>query len=85
MGMLRPEDAISKDDLKKLKEQVFGPNVFWVTETRATDDVMEGGMLVSHLTTAFDTQHSRQLDQQCTRLSVESSGQSVSQKTAAQL
>lgn len=56
MGMLRPEDAISKDDLKKLKEQVFGPNVFWVTETRATDDVMEGGILVSHLATAFDAQ-----------------------------
>lgn len=46
MGMLRPEEAVNKEDIKKMKDQVFGPNVFWVTETRATDDILEGGILV---------------------------------------
>ena len=47
LGMLRPEESVSKDDVRVMKEQIFGPNVFWVTETRATDDVLEGGIVVS--------------------------------------
>lgn len=46
MGMLRPGESINKEDIRVMKEQVFGPNVFWVTETRATDDILEGGILV---------------------------------------
>lgn len=46
LGMLRPEESVNKDDIKIIKEQIFGPNVFWVTETRATEDVLDGGILV---------------------------------------
>lgn len=46
MGMLRPEESINKEDIKTMKEQVFGPNIFWVTETKGTDDIFEGGMMV---------------------------------------
>ncbi|DBA95954.1 TPA: hypothetical protein ACH3X1_001475 [Trebouxia sp. C0004] len=46
LGMLRPEESVNKDDIKILKEQIFGPNVFWVTETRATDDFLNGGIVV---------------------------------------
>ena len=46
LGMLRPEESVSKDDVKRMKEQIFGPNVFWVTETRSTDDILEGGIVV---------------------------------------
>lgn len=46
LGMLRPEESVNKDDIKILKEQIFGPNVFWVTETRATDDILDGGIVV---------------------------------------
>ena len=53
LGMLRPEESVSKDDVRVMKEQIFGPNVFWVTETRATDDVLEGGIVVSHNQNTF--------------------------------
>ena len=56
LGMLRPEESVNKDDLKILKEQIFGPNVFWVTETRATEDVLDGGIVVCFMlcvTTVF--------------------------------
>lgn len=46
LGMLRPEESVNKNDIKIIKEQIFGPNVFWVTETRATEDVLEGGIVV---------------------------------------
>lgn len=46
LGMLRPEESVNKDDVKTMKEQIFGPNVFWVTETRATDDILDGGIVV---------------------------------------
>ena len=46
LGLLRPEESVTKDDIKVLKEQIFGPNVFWVTETRATDDILDGGIVV---------------------------------------
>lgn len=46
LTLLRPEGGVDKGDLAKIKEQVFGPNVFWVTDTRLTDDLTEGGWLV---------------------------------------
>ncbi|KAK9822249.1 hypothetical protein WJX81_006259 [Elliptochloris bilobata] len=46
LTLLRPEGGVDKGDLTKIKEQVFGPSVFWVTETRLTDDLNEGGWLV---------------------------------------
>jgi hypothetical protein len=46
LTMLKPEGGVDKGDLAKIKEQVFGPSVFWVTETRLTDDLIEGGWLV---------------------------------------
>lgn len=45
LTMLKPEGGVDKGDLAKIKEQVFGPSVFWVTETRLTDDLIEGGWL----------------------------------------
>ena len=47
LGMLRPEESVNKEDIRILKEQIFGPNVFWVTGTRTTDDVLDGGIVVS--------------------------------------
>ena len=47
LGMLRPEESFNKKDIKLLKEQIFGPNVFWVTGTRTTDDILDGGIVVS--------------------------------------
>lgn len=49
LGMLRPEESVNKEDIRILKEQVFGPNVFWVTGTRTTDDVLDGGVVVSQI------------------------------------
>jgi len=46
LGMLRPEESVNKEDIRILK--VFGPKVFWVTGTRTTDDVLDGGIVVSH-------------------------------------
>lgn len=42
------ESLLSKDDVKKLKETVFGPQTFWVVETRALDGDPElrGALLV---------------------------------------
>ena len=45
--------TVSKDDIKLLKEKVFGPSTFWITETKPTDDILEGGVVVgalSHVT-----------------------------------
>lgn len=47
LGMLRPEESVNKEDIRILKEQIFGPNVFWVTGTRTTDDVLDRGIVVS--------------------------------------
>ena len=47
LGMLRPEESVNKEDIRIIKEQIFGPNVFWVTGTRATDDLLEGGIVVN--------------------------------------
>ena len=49
LGMLRPEDSVNKDDIKILKEQIFGPNIFWVTGTKTTDDVLDGGIVVGSI------------------------------------
>ena len=47
LGMLRPEESVNKEDIRILKEQIFGPSVFWVTGTRTTDDVLDRGIVVS--------------------------------------
>ena len=47
--------TVSKDDIKLLKEKVFGPSTFWITETKPTDDILEGGVVVgavSHVTSS---------------------------------
>ena len=50
LQILRPEGFLSKEDLKVLKDKVFGPQVFFVTETRLTNDFSpDAGWLVSLL------------------------------------
>ena len=50
LQILRPEGYLSKEDLKVLKDKVFGPQVFFVTETKLTDDFSpDAGWLVSLL------------------------------------
>jgi len=36
--MIRPDGGVTREDLKLLKEQVFGPMTFWVTETRLSPE-----------------------------------------------
>ena len=48
LQILRPESFMDKNDLQLLKDKVFGPQVFFVTETRLTDDFSpDAGWLVS--------------------------------------
>ncbi len=50
LQILRPEGFLDKEDLKVLKDKVFGPQVFFVTETKLTDDFSpDAGWLVSSL------------------------------------
>ena len=50
LQILRPEGYLDKADLQLLKDKVFGPQVFFVTETRLTDDFSpDAGWLVSLL------------------------------------
>lgn len=50
LQILRPESFMDKNDLQVLKDKVFGPQVFFVTETRLTDDFSpDAGWLVSLL------------------------------------
>lgn len=47
MQILRPENVMDKNDLQQIKEKVFGPQTFFVTETRLTDDfALDAGWLV---------------------------------------
>jgi len=39
LQMLKPDGGIEKEDIKLLKDKVFGPLTFWVTETRPTDEL----------------------------------------------
>lgn len=57
LGMLRPEESVNKEDIRILKEQIFGPNVFWVTGTRTTDDVLDRGIVVSLKAEPLDPDH----------------------------
>ncbi len=43
--LLRPEAKMDTEELKKLKEVVFGPTGFWVTEVRSIEN-LQGGQLV---------------------------------------
>ena len=50
LQILRPEGFLDKEDLKLLKDKVFGPQVFFVTETKLTDDFSsDAGWLVGSL------------------------------------
>jgi len=42
----KPPDAISKEDIAKLKEACFGPLTYWVTETRPIQDAERTGLLI---------------------------------------
>ena len=45
--MLRPETSVEKADLQRIKDAVFGPQTFFVTETRLTDEYLtDAGWLV---------------------------------------
>lgn len=48
LQLLRPEDSVDKEDIAIMKKQVFGPNTFWVTDTRLTTELTDGinGLLV---------------------------------------
>lgn len=47
LQILRPESVMDKEDLQKMKDKVFGPQTFFVTETRLTDDfAVDAGWLV---------------------------------------
>ncbi|CAG9463210.1 unnamed protein product [Pedinophyceae sp. YPF-701] len=45
IGMLQPGAGVTREDVKEFKEKVFGPQSFWVTEMRPSEDVV-GGWLV---------------------------------------
>ena len=50
LHILRPESSMDKADLQLLKDKVFGPQTFFVTESRLTDDFSpDAGWLVSAL------------------------------------
>ncbi len=47
LQILRPESVMDKEDLQQMKDKVFGPMTFFVTETRLTDDfAVDAGWLV---------------------------------------
>lgn len=42
----KPKDAMDKAEVAKLKEAVFGPLTFWVTETRPIQEAERTGLLI---------------------------------------
>ncbi|KAK9809927.1 hypothetical protein WJX72_001870 [[Myrmecia] bisecta] len=47
LSLLKPDSVLSKEDIQKLKDEVFGQTTFWVTETRTVfESVDTGGLLV---------------------------------------
>ncbi len=47
LQLLRPETSVEKADLAAIKDKVFGPQTFFVTETRLTDEYLtDAGWLV---------------------------------------
>lgn len=44
--LFKPESGLDKDDIKKLKDTVFGPQTFWVTETVPIPDIEKPGVLI---------------------------------------
>ncbi|CAL8466800.1 g6336 [Coccomyxa elongata] len=47
LQILRPESVMDKEDLQNMKDKVFGPQTFFVTETRLTDDfAVDAGWLI---------------------------------------
>ncbi|EIE26496.1 hypothetical protein COCSUDRAFT_46110 [Coccomyxa subellipsoidea C-169] len=47
LQILRPESVMDKEDLQQMKDKVFGPMTFFVTETRLTDDfAVDAGWLI---------------------------------------
>ena len=47
LQLLRPETSVEKADLQQMKDKVFGPQTFFVTETRLTEEYLtDAGWLV---------------------------------------
>ena len=47
LQLLRPETSVEKADLQQIKDKVFGPQTFFVTETRLTEEYLkDAGWLV---------------------------------------
>lgn len=42
----KPPEAMSKEDIKRLKDAAFGPQTFWVTETQPITDLERTGLLI---------------------------------------
>uniref|UniRef100_A0A7S3VJN8 Peptidase M50 domain-containing protein n=1 Tax=Dunaliella tertiolecta TaxID=3047 RepID=A0A7S3VJN8_DUNTE len=42
----KPPEAMSKEDIKRLKDAAFGPQTFWVTETQPITDLERSGLLI---------------------------------------
>ena len=54
LQLLRPETSVEKADLQLLKDRVFGPQTFFVTETRLTEEYLkDAGWLVRSLARSF--------------------------------
>lgn len=46
VNLAKPQDILSKDDIKVLKDTVFGPLTYWVTETRPIQEAERTGLLI---------------------------------------
>lgn len=56
LQLLRPETSVEKADLQQLKDKVFGPQTFFVTETRLTEEYLkDAGWLVRRLALSLVT------------------------------
>jgi hypothetical protein len=44
--LVKVASEVDKEDIKKLKEEVFGPTTFWVTSVRPGIGLIDGGWLV---------------------------------------
>lgn len=45
-SLAKPQELLSKDDIKALKDAAFGPLTFWVTETRPIQEAERTGYLI---------------------------------------
>lgn len=49
MEMVKASTEVDKDDIKLLREEVFGPSTFWVTNMQRGAGVIDSGWLVRAL------------------------------------